>query len=95
MKCIINGRLILPDSVVSGMAILFDDKIRAICPQEGVDLTAYEVIDAAGAYVAPAWWIFTSTAIWARMYRTAAWTASRKWPPALRRTVSPPGAPPP
>jgi len=53
MKCIINGRLVLPDSVVSGMAILFDDKIRAICPQEGVDLSAYEVIDADGAYVAP------------------------------------------
>ncbi len=53
MKCIINGRLILPDSVVSGMAVLFDSKIRAICPQEGVDLAAYEVLDAAGAYVAP------------------------------------------
>ncbi len=53
MTCIINGRLILPDSIVTGVALLFDDTIRKICPQEQVDLSAYEVIDAAGQYVAP------------------------------------------
>lgn len=53
MKCIINGRLILPNSIATGMAVLFDDTIREFCPQEQVDLSAHEVIDAAGQYVAP------------------------------------------
>ena len=53
MKCIRNGRLVLPDSIVSGKAILFDDKIRAIIPENEVNETEYEVIDAKGALVAP------------------------------------------
>ena len=46
MKCIINGQLILPTEVVSGMAIIFDEKIEKIVPESEVDLSAYEVIDA-------------------------------------------------
>ena len=53
MKCIRNGRLVLPDSIVSGKAILFDDKIRAIIPENEVNETEYEVIDAKGGLVAP------------------------------------------
>ena len=53
MKCIINGQLILPTEVVSGMAIIFDEKIEKIVPQSEVDLSAYEVIDAEGKWVAP------------------------------------------
>ena len=53
MKCIINGQLILPTEVVSGMAIIFDEKIEKIVPESEVDLSAYEVIDAEGKWVAP------------------------------------------
>ncbi len=53
MTCIINGRLILPDGIVDGMAICFDDRIRRIAPVGDVDLTDCQVIDAAGQYVAP------------------------------------------
>ena len=53
MKCIINGQLILPTEVVSGMAVIFDEKIEKIVPQSEVDLSAYEVIDAEGKWVAP------------------------------------------
>ena len=51
MKCIINGQLILPTEVVSGMAIIFDEKIEKIVPESEVDLSAYEVIDAEGKWV--------------------------------------------
>ena len=53
MKCIINGRIVLPNSVVSGMAIVFDDTIKAIVPQAEIDTEEYEVIDAKGNLVAP------------------------------------------
>lgn len=48
MKAIINGRLILKDSVVEGKVILFDEKILDFKEDvpEGVD-----IIDAKGAYV--------------------------------------------
>lgn len=53
MKCIINGQIVLPREVVSGMAIVFDEKIEKIVPQNELDLSAYEVIDAEGKWVAP------------------------------------------
>ena len=53
MKCIVNGRLILKDSVVTDMAILFDEKIKAIVPASEVNTEEYEVIDAKGNMVAP------------------------------------------
>ena len=53
MKCIINGRIVLPNSVVSGMAIVFDDTIRAIVPQAEINTEEYEIIDAKGNLVAP------------------------------------------
>lgn len=53
MKCIINGRIVLPREVVIGMAIVFDDKIRAILPQNEINTEEYEVIDAKGNLVAP------------------------------------------
>lgn len=54
MKCIVNGRVILPDRVVEGKAVVFDDRIRAVVDQE--DTYAYEgsqIIDAKGHYVSP------------------------------------------
>ena len=53
MKCIINGRLVLEDSVVSGFAIIFDEKIQKIVPADEVNTEEYEVIDAEGKLVAP------------------------------------------
>lgn len=50
MKAIINGKIVLPEEVVSGKALLFDEKIRGIVDElpEGC-----EVIDAEGKYVCP------------------------------------------
>lgn len=53
MKCIINGKLILKDDVVSGVAIVFDEKIQAIVPENEINTEEYEVIDAKGNLVAP------------------------------------------
>lgn len=53
MKCIINGRIVLPDCVVSDMAIVFDKTIKAIVPQSEVNVEEYEIIDAKGNLVAP------------------------------------------
>lgn len=53
MKCIINGKLILKDSIAENMAIVFDDKIEKIAPLSDIDTSAYEVIDAKGMFVSP------------------------------------------
>lgn len=53
MKCIVNGRLVLPDEVVSDMAIIFDEKIQKIVPASEVNAEEYEVIDAEGKLVTP------------------------------------------
>ena len=53
MKCIINGQIVLPSSVVSGMAIVFDENIKALVPQTEINTKEYEVIDAKGNLVAP------------------------------------------
>ena len=53
MKCIINGRIVLPDSIVTGMALVFDETIKAIIPQCEIKAEEYDVIDAKGNLVAP------------------------------------------
>jgi len=53
MKCIINGRIILPDCILADHAIVFDSKIRKIVSQNELELDQYEVIDARGNLVAP------------------------------------------
>lgn len=53
MKCIINGHIVLPDSVVSGFAIVFDETIQAIIPQSEIQTEEYDIIDAKGNIVAP------------------------------------------
>ncbi len=53
MKCIINAKIVLPNSILEHHAILFDETIRAIAPQAELDLSGYEVIDAQGQYAAP------------------------------------------
>ncbi len=53
MKCIINGKLIMPDGVLLNKAIIFDGVIKDIVDADGLDTSAYEVIDADGKYVSP------------------------------------------
>lgn len=50
MKAIINGKILLPDGVVCGQALLFEDKIIGLAEQVPSDC---EVIDAHGLYVSP------------------------------------------
>ena len=52
MKAIVNGQIILPDSIVTGSALLFDQTIQGIVPMAEVPAGA-EIIDAHGGYVAP------------------------------------------
>lgn len=51
MKAIVNGRIVLPTRTLTGMALLFDEKIRALVSPE--EIGDAEVIDAAGMYVVP------------------------------------------
>lgn len=53
MKCIINGRIVLPDRVEEGKVLIFDEKIERIADAKDVELSKYDVIDAKGNYVAP------------------------------------------
>ena len=53
MKCIINGRIVMPDGVLSEHAITFDKKIQSIVPQPDINLENYDIIDAKGNLVAP------------------------------------------
>jgi N-acetylglucosamine-6-phosphate deacetylase len=53
MKCIINGRIVLPDCVLSGYVIIFDKKIQSIVPGQDINLDKYDIIDAKGNLVAP------------------------------------------
>ena len=50
MKCILNGRILMPDGILDGKALVFDQTIRDIADAapEGA-----EVIDAGGGYVSP------------------------------------------
>ena len=50
MKCIINGTILLKDGELTGKALVFDDKVRAIAD---VPPGEAEVIDARGGYVSP------------------------------------------
>ncbi|MBQ3554147.1 MAG: N-acetylglucosamine-6-phosphate deacetylase [Clostridia bacterium] len=52
MKAIINGKIILKDSMIEDGALLFSDVIEGIVPMDEIPEGA-EVIDACGGYVAP------------------------------------------
>lgn len=54
MKAIINGKIVLPDRLVEGQALLFDGKIAGLCSVQAVlEDETIEKIDAQGNYVAP------------------------------------------
>lgn len=54
MKVIINGKIIQEDGLLTGYALVYDQKIEKIIPQEQVNKAEYEdVFDAAGEYVSP------------------------------------------
>ncbi len=51
MKAIINANVVLPDKVLEGSTIIFDEKIRII--DKTAELSDCEIIDAKGNYVIP------------------------------------------
>ncbi len=53
MKCIVNGRVVLKDSVSDNLAIVFDEKIIKIAELKNIDIAGCEIIDARGGYVSP------------------------------------------
>ena len=54
MKAIINGKIVMPDRLIEGKALLFDKKIAGICDAGAVlNDASIEKIDAKGNYVAP------------------------------------------
>ena len=53
MKCIVNGKIVLLDSIIEDSVVIFDDKIKEIALKKDINLSDYEVIDAKGNYVCP------------------------------------------
>ncbi|MCQ2449687.1 MAG: N-acetylglucosamine-6-phosphate deacetylase [Clostridia bacterium] len=53
MKCIINGKIVLPDKVIENKALIFGETIENLCDVSEINLADYEVIDAAGRFVCP------------------------------------------
>jgi len=53
MKAIINGRIVLPNAVKMGKALLYDEKIVAVTGVDEARAAADEIIDAHNAYVCP------------------------------------------
>ena len=52
MKYIVNGRIVMPDRIVEGKALAYDEKISGVVKTEEIPSGA-EVIDAKGNYVCP------------------------------------------
>ncbi|MBQ7970952.1 MAG: amidohydrolase family protein, partial [Clostridia bacterium] len=52
MKYIVNGKIVLPDSILPNSALAFDEKIIGITYMNDIPENA-EIIDAKGGYVAP------------------------------------------
>lgn len=52
MKCIKGAKIITPDAVLEGKALLFDDKIKGIVDEKDIPKDA-EIIEAEGSFVAP------------------------------------------
>ncbi len=53
MKAIVNGIILSPEMEIRGKALLYDETIIGIVPEEKARLEADEILDAQGAYVAP------------------------------------------
>lgn len=52
MKYIVNGKVILPDAIIDGMVLAFDEKICGLTEQKDIPCDA-QIIDAKGGYVSP------------------------------------------
>ena len=52
MQAILNGRILMPDGVVTGRALLFEERIIGLCAPDALPEKC-EAIDAGGQYVAP------------------------------------------
>lgn len=53
MKCIIGGKIISETEILSNHVIVFNENIEAVLPENDVDISGMEIIDASGNYVCP------------------------------------------
>lgn len=53
MKAIINGKIITPDALLEGKALLFNEKIADIADQNSINKNNFDIIDAKNNYVSP------------------------------------------
>lgn len=53
MNAIVNTKIIGEQGIVENHAVLFDDKVRAILPNETANLAGMDVIDGHGLYLSP------------------------------------------
>jgi len=53
MKGIRNGKIILPDGIVSGKVLVFDTSVKGIFTEEQAAQVCDEILDAEGRYVSP------------------------------------------
>lgn len=75
MKAIVNGKLILPQEILTGQTLLFDTRIRRIAPLKKSNfLPARSVLTPKGNTFLPALLTCTSTASAAAI----PWTAQKK-----------------
>lgn len=53
MKAIINGKIITPDALLEGKALLFNEKIADIADENSINKNNFDIIDAKNNYVSP------------------------------------------
>lgn len=53
MNVILNAKIVSEHNILENHAVIFDHKVRAILPQEAVNLSEYQVTDGQGLYLSP------------------------------------------
>ena len=53
MKAIINGKIVLENSIINNKILIFNNRIVDIIDDEGQDLSKMDIIDAKGHFIAP------------------------------------------
>ena len=92
---IVNGKIVLPDSVVCGKALAFDEESGKIVGVTDSVPTGAKCIDANGAYVAPGLVDIHIHGYLGEDTCDAKPEGLRKWPMASPKTALPPSCPPP
>ncbi len=53
MNVILNAKIVSEHNILENHVVIFDHKVRAILPQEAVNLSEYQVTDGQGLYLSP------------------------------------------